>query len=252
MIDLYNQDCLEVLPTLPRHSVNLVLTDLPYGTTACPWDSIVPLEVLWESLKGVAVPNAAFVFTCQQPFTTALINSNFPWFKYCLIWHKPNGTNPYQAKFMPMKVHEEIAVFAQEQPTYNPQMRDGKAYKWNSDRSGGEAGSIGQTKETPIDNVGTRYPISILELSQERGFHPTQKPVPLMEYLVNTYSNPGDVVLDCCMGSGTTGVACVNTDRQFIGIEKDPAYFEVAKERINSTVKDTPRNWDDFLTDINI
>jgi site-specific DNA-methyltransferase (adenine-specific) len=229
---LYNDDCLKVLKTLPQLSVDLVLTDLPYGTTACPWDSIIPLPPLWRELSAVSHLKTAFVFTAQQPFTTTLIESNFPWFRYCLVWKKPNATNPYQAKSMPMKAHEDIVVFYQKQPTYNPQMREGKPYKWNSKRSGGEAGSIKQTRETPIDNTGTRFPISVLEFAQERGLHPTQKPVPLMEYLIKTYTNEGDTVLDCCMGSGTTGIACINTDRNFIGIEKDKKIFKVAEKRI--------------------
>jgi len=202
---------------------------------------------LWKELKLVAKSNAAYVFTAQQPFTTTLINSNLKWFKYCLVWQKPNGTSPYQAKYMPMKCHEDVVVFYDKQPTYNPQMREGKPYKWNSKRSGGEAGSIKQTKETPIDNEGTRYPISVLEFSQDRGLHPTQKPVALMEYLINTYSNPGDMVLDCCMGSGTTGVACVNTNRKFTGIEKDKKIYIGADKRIKQAIKDKPIDIDKFF-----
>lgn len=233
-IQLFNNNCFEVLPTLEAGSIDLVLTDLPYGTTACKWDSVLPLDQLWAELHRVASEDAVFLFTAQQPFTWVLCSSNPGEFKYELIWEKPNGTNPFQAKRMPMKKHENILVFSRGAGTYNPQMVAGKPYKWNSARSGGEAGGIKQSRETPIDNPGTRYPGSVLRFPQERGQHPTQKPVGLMEWLIETYSNPGDRVLDVTMGSGTTGVAAVNKGREFCGIELESRYFEVARQRIEA------------------
>jgi site-specific DNA-methyltransferase (adenine-specific) len=217
---------------LPDSSIHLVLTDLPYGTTACPWDSVLPLDDMWKGLKRIAKPNAAFIFTAAQPFTWALCASNPKDFRYALVWEKPNGTNPYQARFMPMKRHEDILVFYAKQPTYNPQMTEGRPYAWNSRRTGGQAGGVRQIRDTPIDNKGTRYPTSILRFPQERGLHPTQKPVPLMEWLVRSYSNPEDTVLDITMGSGTTGVAAVRCGRRFVGAEISQDYYAVARRRI--------------------
>lgn len=238
---LFNANCFDVLPSLADNSVDLVLTDLPYGTTACKWDSILPLEQLWKELLRVTKKDGALVFTAQQPFTWALCASNPKDFKHELIWEKPNGTNPFQAKTMPMKKHENILVFSKGKPTYNPQMESGKPYKWNSNRSGGDAGGIKQSRDTPIDNTGTRYPGSVLRFKQERGLHPTQKPVALMEWLIATYSNHGDVVLDVTMGSGTTGVAAANRGRSFLGIELDQEYFEIARQRIEAAYSPVPK-----------
>lgn len=232
-IQLWLDDCFKVFPHIKNQSVNMILADLPYGTTACSWDSIIPLDQLWKELLRIGTPGAVFVFTCQQPFTTILAASNIEMLKYDLVWEKPNGTSPFQAKYMPMKRHENILVFYKGKSTYNPQITEGnKSYKWNAKRSGGEAGGIIQKKETPIDNKGTRFPISVQRFSQERGLHPTQKPVSMMEWLIKTYSNDGDTILDCTMGSGTTGVAAVNCNRDFIGIELDKPYFNIAEKRI--------------------
>lgn len=236
LIKLFRGSCLEVLEELPDGFVDLVLTDLPYGTTACKWDSVIPLDALWKQLHRLAKRDTAFIFTAQQPFTWQLCASNPEEFKYELIWKKPNGTNPFQAKHMPMKKHENVLVFYDMRPDYKPQMEEGKPYKWNSRRSGGEAGGVTQQKETPIINTGTRFPGSVLEFPQERGLHPTQKPVALMEWLINSYSQKGAVVLDCTMGSGTTGVACVNTGRRFIGVELDAQYFDLAHKRIEDAM----------------
>lgn len=232
MIKLYNDDCLLALQDIPENSIDLVIADLPYGTTQNKWDIVIPFDPLWTQLKRVGKFNTAYIFTATQPFTTALINSNPEWFRYELIWQKPNATNPFQAKTRPMRVHENILVFYYRRGVYNPQMRTGKPYKWNSTRTKGDSANIRQTKETPIDNTGTRYPISVLQVAQDRGIHSTQKPVELMEYLIRTYSNIGDTVLDPTMGSGTTGIAALNLDRSFIGIEKDEHWFQVAQQRI--------------------
>ena len=163
--------------------------------------------------------------------------SNIKNYKYDWVWKKPNSTTPNLAKIQPMRIYELISVFYKKQPTYNPQMREGKPYTWNSKRSGGEASNIQYTQDKAIVNTGTRYPINVLEFGQERGLHPTQKPVPLLEYLVKTYTNEGDLILDNCMGSGSTGVACKNLNRNFIGIELDENYFNIAKERIEGVIK---------------
>ena len=158
-------------------------------------------------------------------------------FKYGMVWIKPNGTSPFKAKYMPMTRHEDVLVFSSGRTTYNPQMETGKAYKWNSQRSGGEASSITQSRQTPIDNNGTRYPTGILHFKQERGLHPTQKPVALFEYLIKTYTNENETVLDNCMGSGTTAVACINTNRNYIGFELSEEYCKIAEERIGAVTQ---------------
>jgi DNA modification methylase len=224
-MDLLHGDCLELLPFIPDQSVDLVLADPPYGTTACKWDSIIPLEPMWEQLKRVAKPNAAIVMTASQPFTTTLIASNMKMFKYCWVWQKTLGANFAQVKKMPFKKHEDVVVFYTKQPTYNPQMEEGKAYV--DKRSGGSVkreSSVDKASRVPIDNKGTRYPGSVQCSSNGNNgnVHPTQKPIPLIEYLIKTYSQPGNVVLDFTMGSGTTGVAAQNLNREFIGMELDP------------------------------
>jgi DNA modification methylase len=230
---LFHGDCLTVLPTLPGKSIDLVCTDLPSGVTACEWDLVIPLDKLWQEYRRVAKETTAFVFTATQPFTTRLISSNMEWFRYELIWEKPQGTNPLNAKKMPLKSHENILVFYKKQPTYNPQMGEGVPYSEFVTKNGATIGEVyGNSKSIHAANSGTRYPKSVLRFKQERGgLHPTQKPVSLMEYLIRTYSNEGDVVLDNCMGSATTGVAALNTKRRFIGIELNAKYFAVAKKR---------------------
>jgi len=225
-------DCLENLGLLADRSIDLLVADLPYGTTACKWDSLIPLDRLWRELNRVCKEDAAMVLTAQQPFTWALCASNPRAFRYELIWEKPNGTNPFQARSMPMKKHENILVFCRKAPPYTPQMLAGQPYRWNSRRSRGEAGGIGQLRDTPIENHGTRYPGSVLQFPQERGLHPTQKPVALMAWLIRTFSKEGDTVLDPTMGSGTTGVAAVLEGRRFVGIERDRGYFDGAAARI--------------------
>lgn len=235
MINLHRGDCLDILPTLADHSVDMVLVDLPYGTTICKWDSIIPLDKLWGQYNRICKEDGAMVFTAAQPFTSILVASNLRNFRYEWIWEKPQGTNPLQAKVMPLKSHENILVFYRKKPTYNPQMWYSTPYSgFSSDTSKiGEVYAQAQSKHR--DNPdGSRYPKTVLRFKQEKGFHPTQKPVDLMEYLIKTYTNEGDTVLDNTMGSGTTGVACVNTGRNFIGIESDEEYFNIAKERTHN------------------
>ena len=229
-------DCLTELHAIADSSVDLLLVDLPYGTTACKWDSIIPLDELWPHYLRVCKPNAAMVFTAAQPFTTVLAASNLRDFRYEWIWVKPQGTNPMNAKIMPLKAHENILVFYRKKPTYNPQMWFSTPYSgFSSDTSTiGEVYGSAKSKHR-ANPTGSRYPKTILEFKQEKGLHPTQKPQPLMEYLINTYSNPGDVVLDNCMGSGTTGAAAIALGRSFIGMESDPEYFRIASQRINAS-----------------
>ena len=235
MIHLYNDDCLQIMDKLIEDGVlvDAIITDPPYGTTACKWDSVIPFDEMWMRLDRLIKPNAPIILFGSEPFSSMLRCSNIKNFKYDWIWEKPNGTNPYLAKIQPMKKHEIVSVFNSK--VYYPQMVSGESYKWNSKRTKGQAGNIKQTKETPIDNSGTRYPSSVQKFGQDRGLHPTQKPLKLMEYLIKTYTNEKETVLDFTMGSGTTGVACQNLNRNFIGIELDKKYFDVAKDRIEKS-----------------
>lgn len=228
---LLHGDCLALMKDIPDKSIDMILCDLPYGTTACKWDEIIPFKPLWEQYERIIKDNGAIVLTASQPFTTMLINSNIKLFKYCWVWEKEQDVNFLMAKKQPLKVHEDIWVFYKKQCTYNPQMTMGKPYISGK----GDSGEVtGKVKKIQTKNAGTRYPKSIIRFNRERGLQPTQKPVALLEYLIKTYTNEGETVLDNCMGSGTTGVACVNTNRNFIGIELDDKYFEIAKERIES------------------
>jgi len=228
---LYHGDCLEIMPTLESSSIDMVLTDPPYGTTACNWDSIIPLEPMWENLKRLTKPSAAIVMTASQPFTTTLIASNMKMFRYDLKWIKKAGTGFYNANRMPLRAHEDIAVFYQQLPTYNPQKTKGKPY--TAKRGSAPDVYVGKDLTVTKNKTGERHPLSWREFVRDaQKAHPTQKPVALMEYLIKTYTNEGDTVLDFTMGSGTTGVACKNLNRKFIGIEKDSGYFEIAKGRI--------------------
>ena len=235
MINLMQGDCLERMKEIPSGSVDMVLADVPYGTTACKWDSIIPLEPMWEQLKRIIKPNGAIVMTASQPFTTTLISSNMKMFKYCWVWDKVNASTGLHAKIMPMRSHEDIVVFCASTPNYTPQMMESdKRCDKEREIPNGEAFS-GNVKSRIYNNNGLKYPKTVLTISNanQRGkVHPTQKPVTLMEYLIKTYTNEGEVVLDFTMGSGSTGVAAVNTGRKFIGIELDEGYFKIAQDRI--------------------
>ena len=208
----------------------MILCDLPYGVTNCKWDSVIPFDLLWEQYNRILKPNGAAVLSAVQPFTTALIQSNRKNFRYCWYWKKNQATGFPFAKVQPMRCIEDIAVFYRQKPTYNPQglvKLDKPFYtKRNTE------GVYSTMRGTPALTEYTNYPKNLIEFKCERGLHPTQKPVPLFEYLIRTYTNEGETVLDNCMGSGTTGVACVNTGRRFIGVELDAGYFEIAKQRI--------------------
>ena len=243
MVELHHGDCLKILPTLSDNSVDMLLVDLPYGTTACKWDSIIPLDKLWEQYNRICKQNAAMVFTAAQPFTTVLASSNIKNFKYEWIWEKPQGTNPMNSKVMPLKSHENIFVFFRKKPTYNPQMWYSTPYSgFVSDSS--KIGEVyGKQQSKHRDNPeGSRFPKTVLKYKQEKGLHPTQKPVGLMEYLIKTYTNEGDIVLDNTMGSGTTGLACMNINRHFIGIESNEKYYNIAKDRLNKPILEALNN----------
>ena len=241
-------DCLELMKDIPDGSVDMILADLPYGTTACKWDTIIQFEPLWEQYKRVIKPNGAIVLTASQPFTSALVMSNPKMFKYDWTWRKPRGTGHLNAKRQPMRDKEDILVFYKSQPVYNPQLAKGEPYTSlkggrtprQSDKGATTYGKFMNGAEYRNDNYGFRYPKQVIDFGVvERGtVHPTQKPVALLEYLIKTYTNEGETVLDFTMGSGSTGVACVNTNRNFIGIELDEDYFEIAKKRIYGTSRD--------------
>lgn len=226
---LYKGDCLEEMKKIPDGSVDMILCDLPYGTTQNKWDAVIPFDKLWAQYLRVAKPEAAIVLTAAQPFTSALVMSNPDEFKYQWVWQK-EPTGNLNAKRRPMPEHEDILVFGG--GVYNPQgvvptLRKRSA----SDNS--KTTNYGEQKAQAYVQTVTGYPTSILPFAKDRDrLHPTQKPVALMQYLIQTYTNSGDVVLDNCMGSGATGVACANTDRKFIGIERDNKYFDIAKDRV--------------------
>lgn len=229
---LMQGDCLERMQEIPDKSVDMVLCDLPYGITRNSWDVPVPLDGLWKEWNRVCKDNAAVVLHCQQPFTTELINSNRTNFKYTWVWYKHYVRGFLNAKKMPLKSHEDIAVFYRKQCTYHPQMTKGeKRMKGTSNK---QRGCYGQYRAVRVVN-DVYHPQTILDfpgVHTNNLQHPTQKPVPLLEYLIRTYTNEGETVLDNCMGSGSTGVAAVNTGRDFIGIELDEHYFQVAEKRI--------------------
>lgn len=235
MINLMHGDCLEKMKDIQDGSVDMVLCDPPYGTTACKWDSVIPLEPMWLQLKRVTKKSGAIVMTASQPFTSYLIISNIRMFKYCWIWEKPQGVDPFMAKIRPLNNIEDIVVFCKNKTIYNPQIETGTPYHVIRDKKQRlyeVKGAI--LKQSETKNKGSRLPKRILKFNQQRGLHPTQKPVALMEYLIKTYTDEGETVLDFAMGSGTTGVACRNLNRKFIGIEMDDKYFKIASERINA------------------
>ena len=235
-IQLYQGDCLERMKEIPDGSIDLVLTDPPYGTTACKWDSVIPLEPMWKELKRIIKPNGAIVLFCSEPFTSLLVCSNLKSFKYRMDWNKKIPSGMSYARFRPMQQTEDIAVFTSKgEPTkYNPQ----KVLRDKPIKSGGTKHSESAHIAVKDVNFKKTYdyknPVTLLEFDKVRrgSVHPTQKPVPLMEYLIKTYTNESETVLDFTMGSGTTGVACINTNRKFIGIEKDEGYFKIASSRI--------------------
>lgn len=233
MIKLYHGDCLDIMPTLPEHSIDAIIADIPYGTTKCKWDVIIPLDQMWNNIKRLIKPNGIAVLFGLQPFTSVLISSNIKNYKHMWVWEKTRATNFTSAKKQPMTYHEDILVFYGNK--YKPIMVDGEPYHTRICKRS----KVGEND--PIISSSKilrtkRYPSSIIKFKsmyQQRRLHNTQKPIALMEYLIRTYTNEGETVLDFTMGSGSTGVAAKNTNRSFIGIEKDEAYFNIAKSRID-------------------
>jgi len=243
MINLLHGDCLELMKDIPNVSIDAIITDPPYGTTACKWDSVIPFELMWEQLNRIIKDNGAIIFTASQPFTSNLIMSNTKMFKHEWIWEKNRGSNFATLRYAPMKEHESILVFCKTSPKYFPIMQQRKGagldrtkYKYNPTNTGKREalGNLEMTHANHNGNNELRYPSSIQKFNTEVGKHPTQKPVTLMEYLIKTYTQENDTVLDFTMGSGTTGVACKNLNRNFIGIELDKNYFDIATERISN------------------
>ena len=240
MIDLKQGDCLELMRGIPDKSVDAIICDLPYGTTACKWDVIIPFESLWTQYERIIKDDGAIVLFGSEPFTSLLISSNLKMFKYDIVWDKVNCSSGVLAKKRPLKSHENICVFYKKQPTYNPQMTEGTQWHRGGKKDKKLASVYGQEGKTVVrkgysDTTNLKYPKSILTVSNADNthrVHPTQKPVALLEHLIKTYTNEGEIVLDNCMGSGSTGVACINTKRDFIGIELDNNYFNIAKQRI--------------------
>ena len=241
MIDLKHGDCLELMKDIPDKSIDMILCDLPYGTTQNKWDTVIPLNDLWNQYKRIIKDNGAIVLFSQPPFDKILACSNLKMFRYEWIWQKENSTGFLNAKKMPLKIHENILVFYKKLPTYNPQMRLGfKPYRCKQGRHTTNYGDYKRGHLT--ESNGERYPIDIINFQREVSLHPTQKPVALLEYLIKTYTNESEIVLDNCMGSGSTGVACVNTNRNFIGFELDENYFNIAKTRINNALEEKNKN----------
>ena len=238
LTDKYNLlfgNCLDRMKEIPDGSVDLILTDPPYGTTACKWDSVIPFEPMWSELKRIIKPNGAIVLFGSQPFTSALVMSNPKMFKYEWVWDKKKSGNIFLAKSQPMKIFENIAVFSKNKHNYYPIMVPRDKPKTSKNYGTGEAIGGNKIKEDAIRTYTEKYPTAILEFSnasQKGKVHPTQKPVALMEYLIKTYTQEGETVLDFTMGSGSTIVAAINTKRKSIGIEMDEGYFDVAVKRI--------------------
>lgn len=242
-VEILLGDCLERMKEIPDKSVDAIICDPPYGTVSCGWDSVIPFEPMWNELKRIIKPNGACVLFSSQPFTTKLIYSNMDCFKYSMVWKKSKCGSPLTAKYKPLTKHEDINVFSLHKKTlkYYPQMTEGKPYKRKFTENKVNNMGFG-IKGVETNNTGTRHPTTILDYPQQwrrqDQIHPTQKPVELMEFLVKSFTQENEVVLDFTMGSGSTGVACINTNRKFIGIELDNTYLNIAKERIENALKE--------------
>ena len=239
--NIYNMDCLEGMKQIPDGTIDAVICDLPYGTTVCKWDVLIPFDKLWEEYHRICKPNAPIVLFGAEPFSSALRMSNLKEFRYDWIWEKTKFPNFMFVNQQPCRLHETISVFYRKQPTYNPQMEIGTPYKDKRtsriSQRGDDIGTLmGQTKKLPKDNKGDRFPSTVIRFSNVNSetLHPTQKPVDLLRYLVLTYTNEGDTVLHNCMGSGTTAIACIKERRHFIGFELSKEYFDKAVRRIKA------------------
>lgn len=229
-VQLWNGDCLIEMKQIKSGSVDMILCDLPYGVTKNAWDIIIPFDKLWEQYDRIIKDNGAIVLFGSQPFTSLMITSNLKQFRYCLVWEKNKFSDFLNAKRKPMKTNEDIAIFYKKQPTYNPQYWYSTPYtRWNTQTAVDKQTNYGSHKENFVESDGKRLPTTVLKFNRiERPTHPTQKPVDLLEWLIKTYSNEGDMVLDNCMGIGSTGIACKHLKRSFIGIELNKTYFDIA------------------------
>ena len=235
-INLIHGDCLIEMATIPDESIDMILCDLPYGVTKNQWDVVIPFDDLWKQYKRIIKQNGAIVLFGSQPFTSIMIMSNMDMFRYSLVWEKNKFSDFLNAKRKPMKTNEDIVIFYKKQPTYNPQYWYSTPYtRWNTQKAVDKQTNYGNHKENYVESEGKRLPTTVLKFNRiERPQHPTQKPVDLLEWLINTYTNEGETVLDNCMGVGSTGVACKNVGRHFIGIELEKTYFDMATKRIDS------------------
>lgn len=255
---IYNMDCLEGMKYIDEESIDMILCDLPYGTTQCKWDSIIPLDLLWKQYKRIIKKNGAMVFTASQPFTSALIMSNIKIFKYCWVWEKTRATGHVHAKNKPLKIHEDICVFSKgttvhasqskNRMTYNPQgivRVDRKSYRPSRGKGNYAICGLRPSHKQTIIQTHENYPKSIIKIKSEHNvglLHPTQKPLELFEYLIKTYTNKGELVLDSCIGSGTTAIACINTNRNYIGFDNGKCdktgrwWADIATERVNNHI----------------
>lgn len=233
---VYHMDCLDGMKLIKDKSIDMILCDLPYGTTKCKWDIIIPFKPLWEQYERIIKDNGAIILFGSQPFTSLLINSNIKLFKYEIIWDKVKPSSGLLAKKQPLKSHENICIFYKKQPTYNPQMEIGT--QWHRGGNKRKSAFTGETEiydKAKSDETNLKYPKSIKTISNAdntKRLHPTQKPIELIEWLIKTYSNEGDLILDNCMGSGTTAIACINTNRNYIGFEKEKEYIDMIENRI--------------------
>jgi len=241
---IYNEDCIgeNGMCLITDKSIDIILCDLPYGTTQCKWDTTIPLPPLWEQYNRIIKKNGVIVLTSAQPFTTKLIASNINNFKYSWVWEKSKATGFLNSKIRPLIAHEDILIFSNSKPRYYPQMSDGEAYNKGVRKKQTKDDVYGSFDQVEVKSSGLRYPRSVVYFktaeSEGKTIHKTQKPVELFEYLIKTYSNENDVVLDNCIGAGTTAIASINTNRNYIGFELDKTYFDLANERIEYTMKE--------------
>lgn len=246
MIELYQGDCLEVMKNIPDKSIDMILADLPYGTTQCSWDEVIPFNKLWEQYHRIIKDNGAIALFGAEPFSSKLRMSNIKNYKYDWIWEKSKATNFLNAKRQPLRAYENICIFYKKQPTYNPQMTEGESYNKGIRKQQTEDDVYGDFSQVEVKSDGLRYPRNVIYFktaeSEGKTYHKTQKPVALLEYLINTYTNEGEIILDNTMGSGSTGVACINTSRKFIGIELDENHFKIAESRINDYISEKVKN----------
>jgi site-specific DNA-methyltransferase (adenine-specific) len=231
-------DAIDEMSKLPDKSIDMILCDLPYGTTQCKWDTVIPFDSLWEQYRRIIKDKGAIVLTASQPFTSNLVMSNPKLFRYSLVWEKSKSTGYLNSKKMPMRSHEDILVFYKSLPIYNPQMVDGKPYDKGKAHRPTEVYREQKGEIHVKNDSGQRYPRSVqyFKTAESEGvvYHPTQKPISLMEWLIKTYTNEGDIVLDNCIGSGTTAIACIRTNRKYIGIDIDESYINITTERISN------------------